>query len=132
MDEFARQIGWIVIVIGVLYAIGRFRAFLDRDRKEAAERMSETSSIVRRLGYRKMYRSTTDPAIHRQIKEQYPWALLDLDLNDEQFTQKMISSRERAAFYRAEKEIEEQGHFCQVIDGKIRFRSEQTGGHNDA
>lgn len=133
MDELARQIGWTVMIIGVIYVIGKFIITHGEEKDRQRNSILHTEDLVRSLAYRKIYRSTTDSIIHDEIKRLYPfWALLELELDDSQYRQKMSSGAMSSEFYLAMKDREERGDFCKLIDGKFVYRPTQGWGAADA
>ncbi len=133
MDEIARQVGWLVIIVGAVYLVGKFVIAQGEAKEVQRNKILHKSGIVCRLAYRKVYRSTTDPAIHEEIKRHYqPWFFLDLDLDDTQYHQNMMNGASRIEYQEAIREIEERGDFCKLVDGKLMYRPAQGWHATDA
>ncbi len=133
MDEIARQIGWLVIIFGGIYVVGKFVIAHGEEKESQRNKILHTNDIVRRLAYRKVYHSTTDPAIHEEIKRHYPsWFFLDLDLDDAQYHQSMMSGAASNQYQEAVRDAAERGDFCKLIDGKLVYRPGQGWRATDA
>lgn len=133
MDEIARQIGWLVIVVGAVYVVGKFVIALGEEKEKQRNKILHKGDIFCRLAYRKIYRSTTDPAIHEEIKRHYPsWFFLDLELDDTQYHQNMMNGAASTEYQDAVKDTEERGDHCKLIDGKLVYRPAQGWEATDA
>ena len=126
MDEIARQIGWLVIIVGAVYLVGKFVIAQGEEKEKQRNQSLHKSDIVRRLAYRKVYRSTTEQSIHEEIKRHYPsWFSLDLELDDAQYHQSMMNGTASTEYLDAVKDEEELGDYCKLIDGKLVYRPAQ-------
>ena len=133
MDEIARQIGWLVIIVGAVYVVGKLVIAHSREQDTQRNKTIHQAGFVRRLAYRKVYRSTTDTALHAEIKNHYPsWFDLYLDLDDAQYRQQTMNEPASADFQKALKEVAERGDFCKLIDGKLVYRPAQGWQATDA
>lgn len=125
MDELARSIGWWVIIGGLIYVVGKFVISQGEAKQKDKEMILSVADHKRRLAYRRIWQSTNDPHIHGEVKFQYgPWALLELELTDEEYDRKMSASE---AYRQALRRIKEEGYVCSLQDGKIVHRPASTG-----
>ena len=123
MDEIARQLGWWVILIGAIYAVGKLLSALGDANDREKNRLLHMYDIVRRLSYRKAFHATTDPLIQAEIKQHYPgWFLLYLELNDEHYRKKLTDEGSSNEFHAALQYIQEKGEQCRLVDGKLLYR----------
>ena len=124
MDEIARSVGWWVVVIGAIYVVGKFIVSSGDAKQKDKEMILSIADFERRLAYRKIWRSTNDPRIHNEVKFQYgPWALLDVELDDDEYDRKNAFSD---AYQRAARNVKEGGYVCSLQDGKIVQRPVHT------
>jgi hypothetical protein len=124
MDEFAKSIGWWVIVIAIIYVVGKVVISMGDESERKRNDILHIGDIELRLAYRMIYRSTTDPAIHELVKDRYTdWFFLDLDLNDEEYRKKMLGGASSQNYQQAVKNTEKRGYAVRLLDGKLASRS---------
>lgn len=120
LDEFARQIGWLVIIGLAFYVIGKIIIAHGDEQNRKKELIIATWDHQRRLAFRKIWRSSMDNRVIGQVKMQYgPWALLDVDLNDIDYDTKMRLGEEKEAYVAALRDIEEKGMPYILENGEI-------------
>ena len=134
-DEIARQVGWLVIGGLVFYAIGKLLISHGETQNRKKELVLATWDHQRRLAFRKIWRSSMDSTVIGKVKMQYgPWALLDIELNDDEYDTKMRLSEDKEAYLAAVKQIEEEGTPYVLEGGEIvatftdEYRSRSNGG----
>ena len=123
MDEIARQIGWWVIVIGVVYVLGKLVLSVAEVRDAKSNSILHASDIVLRLAYRKILRSTTDEAIHAEVNRHYPTRfILYVDLDDEQYQRRVVADGAGPELTSALAHVAKHGDHCRVVDGRLTYR----------
>lgn len=120
MDDIARSIGWFVIAGVIIYALGKFFQSLETEKHAKAN----VDIHRKRLALRQIYRSTDDPQIHQEVKNNDGgWSLLMLGLDDAQYANEMRKT-DQNAFDEALQRVQANGH-CMLLDGKrLRWRNE--------
>lgn len=128
MDEFAKSIGYSVIVIAIIYVVGKVLFALDEQKQIERDLVLSTWDHERRLAFRKIWQSTNDPRVHEDVKYQYPpWALLELDLSEAEYDRKMATSESSTAYLQACRNVRDKGCAYYLSDGKIVTRPNLLG-----
>lgn len=121
MNEFAANIGWIVIIVAVILAIGRFAGEIDKEKQNKNGGEYYKKIISYRIAARQIYQQSDDPAVREEVKhyaQQYlgGWSLLDLDITDNEFRTKYSDAHE------AEAQIKIRGRPLGLVDGALKPR----------
>lgn len=123
MDEFARSWGYGIIAIAVIYVVGKVIISLGDQTRAEDGLVLAIWDQERRLAFRKIWQAAKDPRIHEEIKFQYgPWALLEVELNDDEYHKRMILGESSRAYFRALENVRSKGFAYELQDGKIVSR----------
>jgi len=111
VDELASSIGWIVIVVGLVWLFNYVMEHIENERREALEFEASINQHARAIAARAIYFSTADENIRDEVKWLYgSWALLYLDLDDAAYKDKiLVGGRGSLAYFHALSKIEEKG-----------------------
>jgi hypothetical protein len=123
MDEFAKSWGYGLIAIALIYVVGKVIISLGEQKRAEDHLPLDIWDHERRLAFRNIWRSAQDPRIHEDIKYQYgPWALLEVELNDDEYHQKMMLGESFVAYSRARENVRNKGFAYELLNGKIVSR----------
>ncbi|MGH7603261.1 MAG: hypothetical protein ACRENK_04595 [Gemmatimonadaceae bacterium] len=123
MDEFAKSWGYGLIAIALIYVVGKVIISLGEQKRTEDRLPLDIWDHERRLAFRHIWRSTQDPRVHEDIKYQYgPWALLEVELSDDEYHQRMMLGESFIPYSRARESVKNKGFAYELQNGKIISR----------
>lgn len=123
MNEFATSIGWLVIIFFIIYVVGSLVESINKQKSRKNEDRMNIKFTAYKIAARRIYQQTTDSEIREKVKSYANiylngWAMLDLDLSNEEFRSKYSELKT----YEAEEQIKKLGYPLSLEEGKLKTR----------